>query len=503
MKVAVLADLHLPGRCDTVKEAIFNWSIDEAVSRKCDLIIGAGDLTSIGEFSAADRIMRKLESGVLPFILTPGNAELRLPEEAGEVLRRMQTPIEYADTVFLLDSSRARLDGKSSEFLSTLAGSGKHGVLLVSHCPPDHWEEVDQENLQKAFDAGVVSMLVYGHKHIDISLAQQECIRGLDPDKAAGGAPALVFFTSDASGVWHREDVVCPFADAAAFPEEDKQRFWSSIGISGMKTPLENLALAAEKRLSVFELRFSGVENLLNPEISAALQRWRNCGGKYLSLHLPDLKYSRSDGFSGMEALRAASETAVALGCSGVTLHVPRCFADELSAPEEIDAAAAVAASACAPLFEHNIRIGVENLHTSAAEREAERYKFGCTIAECMSFINALRRLHPEHTIGLHLDIGHARNNRPFCNRETLSDWYAIAGKEVVAMHIHQVSRKDGELKNHTGFSGVYTQMISLCSLAMARRCGQIGEVPMILELRCPPEETLEVLKRGFGCDSF
>ena len=161
----------------------------------------------------------------------------------------------------------------------------------------------------------------------------------------------------------------------------------------------------------------------------------------------------------------------------------------------KIAEAAQITAKHIAVLFEHDISVGIENLHTSAEERKNKRYKFGCVARECMAFINALREIHPDKKIGLHLDIGHARNNMPFSSRETLSDWYAECGREIVAMHIHQVSRSHGEeLHNHTGFEDFYGMMISLASLAMARKSGQIGEVPMILELRCPVEDSLEVL---------
>lgn len=80
MKVAVLADLHLPERSDTVKESILDWALTAAVEHNADLIAGAGDLTSFGELASARRIMQKLQTVNLPFIHAPGNAELRTPD---------------------------------------------------------------------------------------------------------------------------------------------------------------------------------------------------------------------------------------------------------------------------------------------------------------------------------------------------------------------------------------------------------------------------------------
>ena len=218
MKVAVIADIHLPGKSTTVKEDIFQWALQEAKERNAGLIAGAGDLTALGEIAAAERIMAKLESCGIPFILAPGNAELRSKDEAERVSQIMRTENQFGN-VICVDSSRGKLTEKSSAFLRECAASSSKNLLLITHCPVSDWEEADREILGKMISNGIVSMVVYGHKHIDISTPAMECIRGLDPDKASGGAPALVFFTQNADGSWSREDVICPLAEAKSFPD--------------------------------------------------------------------------------------------------------------------------------------------------------------------------------------------------------------------------------------------------------------------------------------------
>ena len=69
-------------------------------------------------------------------------------------------------------------------------------------------------------------------------------------------------------------------------------------------------------------------------------------------------------------------------------------------------------------------------------------------------------------------------------------------GDLINGMHIHQVTQVDGEMKNHVGFTGLFTRLISLAGLGMAWKCGQIGRnIPMFLELRTPVPECWECLQ--------
>lgn len=495
MKVAVIADLHLPDDPGTVKEDILHWTISAAVSCKAELIAGAGDLTALGTVSAARRIVQNLQDSKLPYILAPGNAELRTPAETAQVMQILTTN-NRCGAVVTVDSANGKLSMESSRFLHELAASSQRNLLLITHCPPAAWEKIDQESLDMLIDRRIISHVVYGHKHIDRYDEKFSCIRGLDPDKASGGPPALVFFEQTADGSWHREDLPCPDADVAGFPESVREKFLDSLGISGMRTLEHNLELATIQKLPVFEIRFSAEDDFPSDKLCRAMEIWRQNGGKYLSMHLVDLRFDGRD-FSGMEMLKTAARSAVKLGCDGVTFHVPRGFSDELTKQENINTAAKITSACLQTLFDHDVTVGVENLHTDPAEREEKRYKFGCTPDECMLFINALRALNPGKKIGLHLDIGHAANNAPFNNKFPLSSWYAAYGREIVAMHIHQVAEdENGKPVNHTGFNCFYGRRLSLASLAMARRQGQIGKVPMILELRCPAEPSLEVLRK-------
>ena len=118
MKIALLADLHLPDSERTVKEEVLDWALSAAVRLGADRIVGAGDLTATGTVRAAGRLRRRLESTGIPFLLTPGNAELRTPVERARVRDILRTPVED-DGLLLLDTSRGRLSEEARACCST------------------------------------------------------------------------------------------------------------------------------------------------------------------------------------------------------------------------------------------------------------------------------------------------------------------------------------------------------------------------------------------------
>ena len=276
IRIAVAADLHLPDRSDTQKEAVWQWLLRYLRQEKVDIFVGAGDLTSIGTVCAAERIMTGLRQLGIPYILTPGNSEMRTPEQMPQVLQLMETPVELFP-VAVLDSASGKLSASAAEFLRQLQQSGRRNLLVATHCPPDTWNSEDQTVLAEAIASGVIGKLVYGHKHFDRTGGTMEAIRGLDPDKAIGGAPAVAIYTLDADR-WLRQDIVCPAADMPEWPQDDRRKFFGNIGICGMKTPVEYLHYAADKKIGNFELRYREPETFAAAEFQEALNRWRQQG---------------------------------------------------------------------------------------------------------------------------------------------------------------------------------------------------------------------------------
>ena len=137
------------------------------------------------------------------------------------------------------------------------------------------------------------------------------------------------------------------------------------------------------------------------------------------------------------------------------------------------------------PVTDAGILVGVENLHMSARDHKSGDRGFGYTPEECREWIEAMRAVAGTPRIGLQLDIGHVRNNAPYSSLYTLSQWYASMGREVVGFHLHQIRvEEDGSYTNHAALSGLFGKLISLSSLFMAWRAGQLNHAPMFLEIR-------------------
>ncbi|MBO4631182.1 MAG: metallophosphoesterase family protein [Lentisphaeria bacterium] len=484
MKIAVFADLHLTDNFGTVKNEVFEWALTEVRRRQADLLCLIGDLTAQGTAHQADRILDRIAKVGIPWCSTPGNAELR--SGVAETEKRFDLPAPGSAGIVTINTARNEPDPDELAKLSVLPDGA--GFLLATHNPVRNWSEAARAVVREAEQRRAITAVIAGHSHHD----EPGILRGLDPDKASGGPPMFSILSRGADG-WKREDVVMPGVDPAEWPEADRAALRRMIGISTMWEPLDGLDFACRNRIAHVELRFplNGAESLTVP-----LARWRENGGRTLSLHLPSL----TPGDDGGKLLQAA-ECAVRLHCDRVTLHVPKVTAADFPARREqlLERFAA----GLGPVLKNGLTIGIENLHTCPDARTDDRRNYGCTIAECRAWIELLRERFAPAEIGFHMDIGHARNNAPFSGRENLSDYYCELGRMVNGWHFHQVVQsKDGFL-NHQKLTGFYDKLISLGGWFMARRNGQLADAPVFLEVRDMEENKgsylrlTELLDRG------
>ncbi len=492
-RIAVFADLHYTCGSATLKGRVLREALDAALSLGASGIVCAGDMLGIGTVAEATALRALFDAQPLPVWFTPGNAELRTPSESAAANAILSNRTPLPDGVVLIDSSAgypAEVQGsgvrdqgsgdapvapKLSTFnfqLSTrvwgdVDDSEKRKLLAVTHVPPN---------------GGAIGLTVAGHLHIDDVRENGACrvLRGLDPDKAIGGPPSFATFVRDESGVWHFEanheiTGVRPAEWTPAF----RDAFLADLGLSTMYDPFDGLAFATAKHVPCVELRHGSWGDDMRA-IVEAIARWRESGGRVLSMHLPSLRFANSVA-ENVDAIAKSCETALALGCNRVTLHVPKMKTDVIASQR--DAITSIYARALAPLAGTSVAIGIENMHMTPGETPDDRH-YGYTPDECRAFIDALRVL-PGLNIGFHLDIGHARNNAPYSSLFPVGTWYEQLGTECNGMHIHQVVQDEqGKMHNHKPLLGFFDKLIALSSLILARRSGMLPPVPMFIEVR-------------------
>lgn len=468
MNTAVLGDLHLTDNFGSVKLAVLEWALRAARNLKCDCICCIGDMTAQGSGAQTAEVLKRLTSCGIPFCSTPGNAELRLHPD-GRNAAKFDLPPREVLPLILIDT--AKDEPAPGELAKLAALPDRAGFLLATHDPPKFWSADAQEILAAARRRGAVTAVISGHCHHD----EEEILRGLDPDKASGGPPMFAVLERMDSGEWKRSDAVMPGVDPAEWEESEREEFRRNLGFSTMGESAAALEFAALHQVRDVELRLKGAED--TEKLAQAVSRWRDRGGEILSLHLPDLTPGDDAG-----TLEHSVSLALKLGCDRVTLHVPRVTAAGFVQAKE--ALLEKFGRTAGILLEHDVSIGIENLHTCPGKETFETRNFGCDIEECREWITLLRERFSTDLIGFHLDIGHCRNNAPISGRENLSDWYRAMGDLVNGWHLHQVTEQGGKFTNHMPLTKWYGKLISLSGLFLALRAGQVKKAPMFLEAR-------------------
>jgi sugar phosphate isomerase/epimerase len=353
--------------------------------------------------------------------------------------------------------------------------------------PPD-----DEKFLTKLIACGCIGVFAAGHEHIDtverIGKGEVHLVRGIDPDKAMGGPPALTFFEYDSDARrWERGDCVYPAGCTSSWTEPQRVEFWNLLGISCMGDSLGGIAAAIRHDIRSVEIRFACPAADSREELCNLVEQWRNQGGQYLSIHLPSIAWDReANAVKGADQVKAACELALELGADVLTMHVPRCPVGIIADNSEVRETLLQAyAEALSMVLKQGLTVGIENMHMNPGEEPGTDRGFGYTPAECLAWISALRKLTRSENIGFHFDIGHARNNAPYSSLYNISQWFAETGSLITGYHLHQVEQDAaGNLFNHRPVTGMFGPVISFSSLFAAWNQGQINHAPMYLEIR-------------------
>ncbi|MHC4592566.1 MAG: metallophosphoesterase, partial [Planctomycetota bacterium] len=436
-RIAVLADIHLPDIPHTAQEAALDWALAQLRIEAPDVLLLAGDATASGTLLAARRLRKKLDESGLRFHIARGDSDCRTPGESERVLSLLATErvfMDHASVALVLDTSDGSLPARERQAVERLLRrAGDRNVVLVSHLCPDALKEDSGAWMETLLLSGAVHLFIAGHDHVDreerVGSVPIHSVRGLDPDKAIGAPPAIAIFEFR-DGQWSKKDISFPGGDLDDWPPHAREEFLGHLGVSCMSDSLGGLAQAQSHHVPAVELRAGDALSISLALLEASVRRWREDGGEYLAVHVGGLQWDETaEQIRGIEPWQAALELAISLDAEAVTLHVPGAPVGCMqpgSRPWE--ALLEAYCETLRPATEGGTIISIENMHMGSGETDDESRGFGYLPEECLGWIRSMREASSYDRIGLHLDIGHARNNPPYSKRLGLSQWYALTG---------------------------------------------------------------------------
>ncbi len=508
-RIAVLADMHVSCVAGTAQEAALDWALGVLVGEMPDIVVVAGDATAAGTREAAGIVRAKMDEAGLPFRIVPGNSDRRTPRDWEAVCRFLTLSEPFVNdecALIAIDTSDETIPpGERRAVEDLIARAGARQVVLVMHHGPSALKGEDRAWLLPYLESGRIGLVIVGHHHRDgeeiLGRAAVHTVRGLDPDKAVGGPPAVTIFEID-RGDRRRREVAWPAGDVGGWSGQERAEFVHNLGFSCMDQTLRGLDEAAKRGVFAVELRGGEALGVDREALLDALGRWRGAGGGYLSVHLPNLVWDEAaQEVRGLAGWQGALDLVEAVGAEAVTVHVPRVGVGDMQPGSRAwEAFLSVCRRCLESATAGGTVVGVENLHMAKGEAADESRGFGYLPEECLGWVRALREATGSPRVGFHLDIGHARNNPPFSKRLALGQWYALVGAEVTGYHIHQVVMDGDDMRNHHPFRGAFGPLISLSSFFWAWHGGQLNHAPVFLEIRDEGTgwESLDVLREFF-----
>jgi len=478
MTIAFLSDLHLPYHGDAVQYKVLRWALTQAA--EADLLVVAGDFTAAGDRQAVDTFAREMEKCPIPAVILCGNAEYRSTAENAAAALRLQSPVCTTlggRTVLSLCDGDARIPEGVYDALE----SADERTVVVGHHPLTSLREPHRSRMREWQQA---------HPEVPLFTAHTHCLRqtdahtwelpAADPDKNIGTEAAVLFYDTETKEVrqqFYRTPVPADFAD------------W--LGLS-CRDPETDVPYAAAHNIRCVELRPDAVR-MDRARIRALLDGWRKAGGVTLSLHAPDVHPDPQKNGAWAEFAAFAAETKA----DRITLHVPQTSVASVKADPDLLSRMADFVGGALRDLPRSLVIGVENMHMTAKDTPDDNRRFGYVPEECRLWRDALTKS-TGRICGLHLDVGHARNNRPYSERYCLGAWYAEIGGEIVGYHLHQIDRRGDKWENHTPIDGWFGPLISFSGFFDAWQSGMLAKAPLILEIRTPRgyEVTADALSR-------
>jgi sugar phosphate isomerase/epimerase len=488
MELIQITDLHLSDRRDTPAAHALKWAIETCNKLAPDLVAFTGDMTTYGTAAAATHFLDQAQRLQVPWVFTPGNAELR-SDGAWPVLadHLKCKSIDRTGVRFLLpDTSSGRLIAADRNRLQRENGSGPH--VILTHYPLDTLDEDSQAWFETWLAKRPTELYLAGHRHFSrdrpINGGRETITQGLDPDKAFGGPPGISLFRRDTTGHWAKQAIPWPYGTDRLPAETDH----SPVGWSIHGDPIEAVHETYEFGLNAVELRPRSPGYDLE-KVLAGLERLRADRPLYLSWHLPNLSWHET-GVNGVDAVAEQVAQAKSCGVDALTVHVPQIGAGLMQPGNDAwQNFLNVYVHLFKTTVEAGIRLSIENVHNDPGTALApQSRKFATRIGEYLAWLDAVDAAIGSGIgrVGAHFDVGHARNNGEMGNYQPLGDWYARIGRRISGYHIHQVrpNEETGRLQNHRDIRSVHDRTVSYAGFLHAWSTGLINRAPLFVEVR-------------------
>ena len=466
MKICFMCDLHLPVDEDALQYDVLQWAISDAAKKKPDCIAFAGDVTCDGNIHVYKKFIRKMQALSIPFVFVPGNSDLRCKTSCSEI-KHICSACEnsFGDVkIFAVNDCNGNV---SDEELELIEKADKTDIVFMHH-PISALAEASRKKMMDWSGKHRDTALFCGHAHENGIEENRIRLQAMDPDKAIGECPCITYYDTDTRVL--RQS--CYFSPVP----HDLHDFF---GVS-CYNPMEHIRFCMEKGLKNLELRPNCIQS--DPQtLAGCIEQWRRSGGENLCIHLPDVQYQ--DGVVTAANMDRYMALADLLHADRLTQHVP-CISVGTAAAEPL-----VLEKICDYLAEkynsldHQLVIGVENMHMTEKEIPDDTRRFGYIPEECIRFMKMLAGK-CKHKVGINFDIGHARNNAPFSRKYPISTWLSQIGQYVVGYHIHQVTLTDGKFNNHMPITDIYGKLISYASFFKYWSRGKINKAPIVFEMR-------------------
>ena len=466
MRICLIADLHIPNNAEAIQNKVLSWAIADAVKKNADLLVFAGDMTADGSRAAIERFQKAIHSISIPAMVIPGNSDFRSPETTELVRQLASVPVMERNgyrVIALMDGERTIPDA-----IYNLLDGADAKTIVCGHHPPEDLQNPHRAKMMMWRETHPDVPFFFGHLHKSENRdGYTHALPAADPDKAIGESPAISYYDTE-TGILEKAYFYCPVP-------YDLHEY---IGVSCMH-PLEDIPYVITHQVRHIELRMDAA-SIPRAELLQLLHQWRAAGGQTLSLHAPEI-FENDRKTYAVRQWELLAEFADCIQVDRITLHAPNIPMGEVS-DGYLDEISEYVVRALSKLPE-TLTIGIENMHMTQGEQPDNRRRFGYLPEECLRFVRILKK-HTSQKVGIHLDVGHARNNAPYSQTHTLSAWYAGTGSEAVGYHIHQVLQTDQGMENHMPIDCWYGRLISYASFFREWNDGTLAKAPVFLEIR-------------------